>query len=597
MSLLPEKTVPARSPKIAPGINLEEVIWEDELDATPPQAHGPKIAPGINLEEVIWDDEAPSSLNTPNTSAASPTSWQKAAFVPMQMLKGVSDLPDALAQNVMNALPDKVSGAINQGIQYVNDLPIVGPVTQALGLVPLSNEAFKQREAAYQAARQAMGQSGTDWARLSGNMGITAPLAAVVPAAGPALAGRLAAGAGTGAVLGALEPVTDGEFWKEKNKQIAFGAMTGGATTGVAGALARILSPKASTNKNVQLLLKEGVTPTPGQVMGGTAQRIEDKLTSVPIVGDAITSARRRAVEDLNRAAYHRTLDPIEEKVSSEVGREGVRHVSRQLSDAYNKLLPNLKFRADNQFKTEINQLQCMAQTLPKAEAQAFKTILREKVLRHLTPQGHATGDSIKVVESELGRLSSGYRGDPSFDKRELGTALNEISTSIRASLQRSNPEHAGQLKAINDGYAAYTRIRDASGRIGSTDGIFTPAQLASVVRSMDKSVGKGNYARGSALMEDLSDAGRSVLGSAYPDSGTAGRLLNMAALASGLKQPAIPLSLAAASMPYLPFLNRLTAAALAKRPQAARPIAERIRQLGPKASVLTTPAAFEASN
>ncbi|GAM53879.1 hypothetical protein EBME_2342 [bacterium endosymbiont of Mortierella elongata FMR23-6] len=67
----------------------------------------------------------------------------------------------------------------------------------------------------------------------------------------------------------------------------------------------------------------------------------------------------------------------------------------------------------------------------------------------------------------------------------------------------------------------------------------------------------------------------------------TAGKMIN----------PAIPLSLAAASMPYLPFLNRLTAAALAKRPQAAQPIAERIRQLGPKASVLTTPTAFEVSN
>ncbi|OAQ22038.1 hypothetical protein K457DRAFT_131507 [Linnemannia elongata AG-77] len=196
--------------------------------------------------------------------------------------------------------------------------------------------------------------------------------------------------------------------------------MTGGATTGMAGALARILSPKASTNKNVKVLLEEGINPTPGQIMGGTAQRIEDKLTSMPIVGDAITSARRRAVEDLNRAAYRRALDPIEEKVSSEVGREGVRHVSRQLSDAYTTLLPNLKFRADNQFKTEINQLHRMAHTLPKAEVQAFKTILREKVLRHLTPQGHASGESIKTVESELGRLSSGYRGDASFDKRQL---------------------------------------------------------------------------------------------------------------------------------------------------------------------------------
>ncbi|MCX8567009.1 MAG: hypothetical protein ON057_001736 [Glomeribacter sp. 1016415] len=163
--------------------------------------------------------------------------------------------------------------------------------------------------------------------------------------------------------------------------------------------------------------------------------------------------------------------------------------------------------------------------------------------------------------------------------------------------MQRFNPEHAAQLKAINKGYAAYTRIRNASGRIGSSEGAFTPAQLAAAVHSKDKSVDKGGYARGLAFMQDLSDAGKSVLGSTYPDSGTAGRLLNMAALASGLKQPAIPMSLMAASMLYLPFLNRLSAAALAKHPQAAQTIAERIRQLGPKAGVLTTPAAFDVSN
>jgi hypothetical protein len=75
------------------------------------------------------------------------------------MLKVALDQLDAAAQLAINALPDKVSGALNQGIQDVNDLPVVGSVTKAL----------KQREATYQAVCQATGQSGTDWARLSGN--------------------------------------------------------------------------------------------------------------------------------------------------------------------------------------------------------------------------------------------------------------------------------------------------------------------------------------------------------------------------------------------------------------------------------------------
>jgi hypothetical protein len=325
--------------------------------------------------------------------------------------------------------------------------------------------------------------------------------------------------------------------------------------------------------------MNEGITPTPGQILGGTAQRVEERLTSLPITGDAIRSSQRHAIDELNKATYARALRPIGGTVPNTVGREAVDDISRQVSNRYDALLPSLTFRADPQFSAELARISNMASQLPPDQAQRFQNILRTQVVGKLTPAGTASGTTIQEINSDLGRISRGYRSDPSFDNRQIGSALNEVQASIRATLARINPAHARELSDINTAYKNYTIIRQASSTPGAVEGIFTPAQLASAVRSADKSVGRGDYARGRAFMQDLSDPARSVLGSAYPDSGTAGRLLmNAGVLGSGMYSPWIPATLGAASIPYVPVARNATAGLLANRPAFAPQAADAIR-------------------
>jgi hypothetical protein len=135
-------------------------------------------------------------------------------------------------------------------------------------------------------------------------------------------------------------------------------------------------------------------------------------------------------------------------------------------------------------------------------------------------------GPTLQGIDSEFGRLSAGFRSDQSFDKRELGAAIGKVKTALSDLVMRSNPDKADELKAINSGWANYVRVRNAASRVGARDGVFSAPQLSSAVRASDKSVGKGAYARGQALMQDLSDPASAVLPSSIPDSGTAGRLL-----------------------------------------------------------------------
>jgi hypothetical protein len=208
------------------------------------------------------------------------------------------------------------------------------------------------------------------------------------------------------------------------------------------------------------------------------------------------------------------------------------------------------------------------------------------------------SGESLKKVETALTQKAKNYLGSSVASERELGSALQATLDTVRSTLARSNPTHAEQLSRINEGWANYARIRQASSMVGAENGIFTPNQLQSTVRALDKSVGKGNFAKGNALMQDLSEAGKNVLGQKYPDSGTAGRLALGAGLAGGLAavNPAALAGAAVGALPYTAPGQRLAAALLTKRPGAAAPVGNFIDQYGSRLGAMLAPGALMAT-
>lgn len=551
----------------------------------------------IDPSQVQWDAIDPNKVQWDGPTVEQ----QQLSSAPRRFLQGLRDPVDFGAQLLTHVLPQSVVDAGNTANNWLADktgLVSKIPERNLSGLVTGKTGGLDQmladQEKTYQDARAATGNTGMDWYRAAGNIVSPTNLVPGIAASKAAtLSARLLAGAGAGAVSGATSsPVTEGDFWGETAKKGIAGGAAGGMLTGAASGLARLIKPE--TRDAISKLLSEGVTPTPGQILGGRWQTTEDKLTSVPVLGDAISSARSKSLDEFNRAAYARALDPIGGSTAAPVGREAVTDVKGQLGRAYENILPFLNFKADNQFSGDINKISSMATSMPGPQAQQFQQILKDKVISRLGPNGAMDGEAYKGVESELGRIAKGYKADGSFDNRQLGDAISELQNSLRANLARSNPQYAKELGDINQGYANYTRIRDAASRQGSADGRFTPAQLGAAVRGQDKSVGKGNYATGDALMQDLTDAGKDALSSKYPDSGSIGRLLmymggaGVAGHSAGVSVPLV-VGGAAATAPYLPIGRQLAAALLARRPDMAEPIANTVRKLGPVA----TPAAL----
>jgi hypothetical protein len=393
----------------------------------------------------------------------------------------------------------------------------------------------------------------------------------------PSYATAMGQQAAIGGATSALTTPTD----ENRGKSTAIGASLGALGIPAMAGASRVLSPIMTPD--VKKMIAEKISMTPGQIMGGFLKSFEDKATSIPIVGEAINAARRKGIEDFNRAAYKRALEPINGEVPIATGREGIKFIKNKLEDAYDELLPKLTFNPDKVLFDSINNLDETVKGLSKKDAKGVTDNVKSLIQSRLPKQGGSSGidgETYKIVEEDLKKIIGDYKGSTGSEAT-IGRAYQQALADIRESLGRNNPQFANELAKINTGYANYARIRAAGSRAGTSE-TFTPNQLSAAVRSADKSAGKGETATGKALMQDLTDAAERVLPSQIKDSGTAARMM-----ATDWKDLLIG---AATSAPYMPGGRQITQALLTQRPETAKELAKllKIPQVGTGALIGT---------
>lgn len=440
-----------------------------------------------------------------------------------------------------------------------------GKGTTAAGILDATNKQAAEKK------RLDAGIANDGWG-MAGSVGAGALLAAPL-----APAGALAAGAATGY----LQPTTGG--MGEVATNTALGGATAFAGEKALNGLARMIKP--NTRPDVTNLLKEGVRPTVGQTLGGNFAKVEEKAMSLPFVGDAISGARGRATADLNTAAVNRALSPVGEKAPAGlVGRDAVEYVSKTLGAKYDTLLPKLTVQADAQFTAELGNLRQMVATgaIDPKFAKAFDRVIKNDVLSKFQGQNALTGQTMKQIEGDLGARASQLAQSTDADARLMADALREAQSVLRGVVERSNPAMAKELKAINTGWANFKRLERAAAGLGAEDGVFSAAQLQNAVKALDKSKDKARFSRGEALMQDLSEPAKNVLGAKVPDSGTAGRLMNAGALAAGAANPMVPIGMMGGAGLYSAPVQNALVSLLTKRPEGAAQVAAMLRRGGP---------------
>lgn len=529
-----------------------------------------------DLPEGFQLDEQPAgegdSWRTRRLNAAQSIALQSAASAPAEApAESPAAQPESSPYFGLDAAKQRV-----RGIAQTTVVPAAQLMSRYLGfmgdqvgkVLPGGGDYLTQLPERADQFAEEMNEGGNGIANLEGQILGTLPTGAL--RAGGALATRLAQGAVMG---GQVAPTND----MSAGGNVALGAAVNAV---VPPALARIASPAA--NAAVRTLADRGVNLTPGQILGPTAKRVEDAARSIPLVGDAISAAQRRSFASFNEAVINDALQPIGGRAQG-AGREAVESAQQQVANAYESLLPQLRIVADGRAIQELQRVQGMAAALPPELQPRFNHIIQTEVLSKFTPQGRMSGETMKGVEAQLGQLAKGLSASQDVYERQMAGGVRELQSILRGVTERSNPQHAGQLQAINQSYARLQRVNAAASRVTSEDGIFTPEAFSGAVRAGDTSRGKRNFAAGNALSQDLSDAARAVMGNRVPDSGTARRMMTGVGVGGGiafLEPNALALG-AAASVPYLPIGEQLVRNALLRRPAGAARFANTLRNRG----------------
>lgn len=370
------------------------------------------------------------------------------------------------------------------------------------------------------------------------------------------------------------------------------GAIGGKIGSKIIGGLSGVISP--SVSPQVQTLLDAGIPMTAGQITGGALRRVEDAATSIPMAGDVIGNAKLRSLKGLNIAVANRALAPIGETVPTgvEAGRASIAHAGDTLSERYNQILPTLTIQPDAQFGQDLQNLGQQAMTaLPGEHAKQLGRLIKDSIIDKIDPAtGQMSPKAMQDAESTLNLRISRYSKSPEPANQDMADALTTTQTMLRDLVARNNPQAAPVLGALREGWANLVIGENATKSLGAHEGLFTPAQLAGAVRKSDDTVRNRGYARGTALMQDLSDAALSRLPSSVPDSGSPLRHAVEGAVALGVgKESGMPIVGHAAvggavlSWPYTEQGQKFTQAMLAgSRPAIAPHIAALLSQLKP---------------
>lgn len=430
--------------------------------------------------------------------------------------------------------------------------------------------------------------------RGAGQALVTAPMLPAMRAGG--LFKAAAQGAGSGAAGGALTPIydtapDDPNFAMKKAKQIGLGTAAGAVAAPALTLAANVVAPVV--NQGVKMLQDSGIRTTLGQTAGGIWKSIEDKATSIPLIGDLIRGRQLDSIKDFNKAVYSKALEPFGDEgvaliKSAPVGNDGIKAVGDFLSSKYEQALAQSSPipAADPIFQRAIKTL---SQMVPAAKQADFTAAVQRIINDKITPGGALTPSVAKAADSDLGQLASTYRGSPIGDERVYGNALTQLQQELRDTMARYNPQAARIINAANQGWRTIVQMENAGSMLGAKDGIFTPGQFLNAVKKSDTSLRDRQFARGDAFNQDFAQAADRVLPNKMPNSGTFDRALLGLIAGGGLgyvSPAAIPFG-AAASLAYAPGVSPFVSKMMTgPRPEAMLTLGDLLRGSAPYAGL-----------
>jgi hypothetical protein len=438
------------------------------------------------------------------------------------VIRGLRDIPDAGAQLLTRGL-EAISPAGSSLEQF------------AQAERKRVEDINRQAELDYQRnIRQGqMRQGEIDVGRVIGNIaGTLIPSTAAVRVLGATTA-PVRAGAITGAIGGALQPVattpgtTTPEFFAQKVEQTGAGTAFGAGAGYLGGKLSDILfgaKPPAMpmpgqpgiggaqvnvTTTPTATVTGGGMTPgvvgpdvsagltaaqqsilgrgkemgfrtTPGQETGSRSlQQMEARMESSPF-----TSGPFNAIKDANQKILNRSTAQAIGVNSDELSNPVLAQAQRQISNVYKQVAsPEVKKLDGNTIQTGIELVDNAFEGLT---TQPLKSNIFVKQLQDLAAKGEASGNQLQTLSSKIGKRAKNEMTTAMGD-RELGSALFQLKEMVDDALaQGLSKEQQAAFQLARANYRNLMTIRSNQGVVNPSTGNVSGLNLASALTRKD---------------------------------------------------------------------------------------------------------------
>ena len=328
--------------------------------------------------------------------------------------------------------------------------------------------------------------------------------------------------------IGALESAVYGAGVGEDAESRAKGAIIGAVTGGAASKAADKLLPKKS--ETAKKLQAKGIPLTPGQSLrdSGTIgsdliSALEDLSTSYPGAGAPIQAKRLETLIETNKVILDEAVKPLGIKIPKNLSNKEVyAHVEDVVDKKYENVLNKLSLSDTSNLETKLLDLVEESVLDPTEQARVLRII--DKNLTDKIKDGTLKGRDLKNAQTVLRQKAESFEKKGGFEG-EVGQVLRQTKKILEDEINLQNTNSV-ELKKVNEVYRNMIPINDAMQQAVIQEGVFTPAQLLRAIRKADRTKRKKQVLKGEAPLQETATQAQRVLGSSYPESGTASRLL-----------------------------------------------------------------------
>jgi hypothetical protein len=344
----------------------------------------------------------------------------------------------------------------------------------------------------------------------------------------------------------------------------AFGSAVGmGFNRLLGGAIKPFISQDAKE------LAQQGIQPTIGQSIGGAFNTAEQKLKSIPFIGDVIRNSRARSVNEFNEKAIQTAVPS-----SKGFGDEALTTARKTLGNQYDSVLdqlPNIQVDKSAILKALRSSVDDPALALNKESKSFVSDYVRNNLINRT---GQLNGQNAKKIESDfaaaIARKATGNAED-----KATADAMRNVQQQWRQSLTQAadavNPGSGAALREADAAWRAFIPLDRAGGYRGNQNaaanevtGRFTPNSLRRSMEASDQSQFNNatrSMSGGNSPFEKLNSLtrqGERVLGDSVPDSGTAARIMmGGATVGAGTYAGMDPTTMGAGALMTLPMYSR----------------------------------------